>query len=566
MDPKIAEVIANLTEVLSGADDEELALLEERLVETLEEIAEIRDVDSARSLAQAIDQVRAESKQRAELARQREEEIKSIMSRVHLQNEDETENPDGDDSPDATKDSSAEAGTSDAPEDDEKKTEAGHRSLPKISDIARRKTQAAAASPRQRPASAPDRRSGTTTVTAAADVPGLTAGTEITDRSTLRKAIIDRWQAMSGSRTSGRVPVARIEMNYPDERILKAGDDERNEEKLHRLLSPQALTASGGICAPPAGFYDTMTLAVGGRPLRDSLPVFGAERGGIRFIRSSSISDIVQTGAAGSAIGVTTEAEDVGAATKPCQTITCNAVQEVVVQAISRCLQFGNFNARTHPEYVAHLTDLTIAAHARVAEQELWQAICDGSTAVTQPDQLSAWRDLYETVARATAQSRSRHRAALDQVYRLVVPAWVVPYLSADLVRQLPGDQTVFGVGRARFEDALANIGVRVTWTYEGGIGVTQIYGAETGSLLNNWFPTVRALLFAEGTWLFLDGGTLDLGVVRDSTLNQTNDFQLFAETFEGAARIGPESFCLTMDLCNTGITAGQDDALACAS
>jgi hypothetical protein len=37
---------------------------------------------------------------------------------------------------------------------------------------------------------------------------------------------------------------------------------------------------------------------------------------------------------------------------------------------------------------------------------------------------------------------------------------------------------------------------------------------------------------FPEGTFLYIDGGTLDLGLVRDSTLNSTNDFQVFGEIF----------------------------------
>ena len=34
--------------------------------------------------------------------------------------------------------------------------------------------------------------------------------------------------------------------------------------------------------------------------------------------------------------------------------------------------------------------------------------------------------------------------------------------------------------------------------------------------------------------------GVLELGIVRDSTLNSTNDFQVFGERFRNVARIGP--------------------------
>jgi hypothetical protein len=35
-----------------------------------------------------------------------------------------------------------------------------------------------------------------------------------------------------------------------------------------------------------------------------------------------------------------------------------------------------------------------------------------------------------------------------------------------------------------------------------------------------------------EGAFLSLDGGEFDLGIVRDSTLNATNDAEFFAESF----------------------------------
>lgn len=50
-------------------------------------------------------------------------------------------------------------------------------------------------------------------------------------------------------------------------------------------------------------------------------------------------------------------------------------------------------------------------------------------------------------------------------------------------------------------------------------------------------------LLYPEGTYQFLDGGRLDLGVVRDSTLDATNDYETFVETFESVAMRGLEAY-----------------------
>lgn len=49
--------------------------------------------------------------------------------------------------------------------------------------------------------------------------------------------------------------------------------------------------------------------------------------------------------------------------------------------------------------------------------------------------------------------------------------------------------------------------------------------------------PAGPAYLFPEGSFLYLDGGTLDLGLIRDTAYNSTNNFKVYGETFEALAR-----------------------------
>ena len=65
----------------------------------------------------------------------------------------------------------------------------------------------------------------------------------------------------------------------------------------------------------------------------------------------------------------------------------------------------------------------------------------------------------------------------------------------------------------------------------------SQQFSGFTANTIAPAFPSVLTWhLFLEGSLQFLDGGELVLGVVRDSTLNQTNDYETFSETFEGLA------------------------------
>lgn len=79
---------------------------------------------------------------------------------------------------------------------------------------------------------------------------------------------------------------------------------------------------------------------------------------------------------------------------------------------------------------------------------------------------------------------------------------------------------------------------------------------------MNEFTDTFIWYLFAEGTFLFLDGGTLDLGIIRDSTLVGTNDYKMFVETFEGVAKVGVESLKVTSTISVNGAAAALRDTL----
>jgi hypothetical protein len=53
----------------------------------------------------------------------------------------------------------------------------------------------------------------------------------------------------------------------------------------------------------------------------------------------------------------------------------------------------------------------------------------------------------------------------------------------------------------------------------------------------------VSFLLYAAGSYVRGDGGTIDLGVVRDSILNATNDFTAaWTEQLYLVAQVGPDA------------------------
>jgi hypothetical protein len=86
----------------------------------------------------------------------------------------------------------------------------------------------------------------------------------------------------------------------------------------------------------------------------------------------------------------------------------------------------------------------------------------------------------------------------------------------------------------------------------------SQVYAnAAAGAAIPNYPAQIDALLFVTGTKLFLDGGNLDLGLVRDSSLNSRNRYRQFSETFEGVADRGIENLRLVLSVVPNGSTVG---------
>lgn len=394
-------------------------------------------------------------------------------------------------------------------------------------------------------------------VVAGADVPHVSAGMQFADRGQFIQALTDKVQAIRGAEGRGEhVLVASVRTEAPDDRTLIAGDVEGNAEKIAEVVGRDAahvksLVASGGYCAPLEPRYDVFGIGVTDRPVRGALPGFRAQRGGIRFITPPKLSGV--TGS----VGVWTAATDAspGGATKNKLIVACGAEQTATISAITLEMQFGNFMARAYPEMVARNTDLGMIAQARLAEQTLLTAMGTLSTAVTTSfNTFGIARDWLVLVAQGAVRYRARHRMAADSPLRVVAPAWVRDAIRDDIaLSKSPTSDDVLGESDGTIDGYLSARNVNVAWHIDD----TTVTGAQAAGALLLYPQPFVWYMFAEGTFLFLDGGTLDIGVVRDSTLVGTNDYIQFTENFEALAMVGVESLAVTSTL-GTGVLQGH--------
>jgi len=392
-------------------------------------------------------------------------------------------------------------------------------------------------------------------ITAGADIPGYTAGSTIEDMSELSQAMEKRLHSLrrvNGGDGEQHI-VASFSTTYAEDRFLGT-DAESNSAKIE-ALSAQALVASGGHGAPVETKYDIFGLgSTTNRPVRDSLPKFQADRGGIRFVTAPSFA----SGDYADAVGVWTAAVDAapGAATKESLTVVAAAENTAVTDAVTLQLQFGNLMTRAYPELIARHNELALVAHARAGEVDLLTKIAAASTAVTSGTILGFGRDFLVSVRKAAVAYRSRHRIAQTTTLKALIPDWVYDAMASDLAVSMPGDSTL-AVGRAEIEGYLSGSNV----TLVGSPDMTY-FGAQGAAALLEFPDSFDWFLFAEGTFLFLDGGSLDLGIIRDSSLVGTNDYKMFVETFEGVAKVGIESLKITQTVNINGSAAALRDTL----
>ena len=408
-------------------------------------------------------------------------------------------------------------------------------------------------------------------ITAGADIPGYTAGSTIDSVSDVAVAMEKRIHSLrrvNGGDGEQHI-VASFTTSYPEERTLTT-DAESNQLKINAVAGPEALVASGGHAAPFEVKYDIFGLgSTTDRPVRDALPKFQADRGGIRFVTPPTLvtysSGTVYT--YDSAVGVWTAANDSAEtpspATKASLTVSAAAENTVSTDAVTLQLQFGNLMTRAYPELIARHNELALVQHAREAELNLISKIGTASTAVnahvatTEAASLIGFaRDFLVQVRKAAVAYRSRHRIDAGTRLKAIVPAWIYDAMAADLALNMPGDGTL-GAGRGEIEGYLAGSNVDMVASLD-----LNSFGAQQGSAakLAEFPDSITWYLFAEGTFLFLDGGTLDLGIIRDSSLVGTNDYKMFIETFENVAKVGVESLAITTALSINGVAAALRD------
>lgn len=535
---------------LAALNDEELATLESKLQSALNAIVAsgVDLTDEARDAAVVLQDVEAIIATRAvmtELAsgmedRIREEVLAAITAQLSEQGSDEPASEieveggpvdPGEQAADAEED--AEKIKDDAEGDDDADDEGD----PSPSELGANDTNRVPA----RPADTTNAQ-----VTLATDLRGHTVGEPIADLDSLAGLLSDAAKRLPDP--SGNVAVASITLADAGPAFTDNAD--HNGEIIAEVTrthdTAESLVAAGGWCRPSDYRYDFFSIEASGGMV--DLPEVSVSAG-LRYPVSPSINDLLAT----DALWLWTEADDITAASNstPRKTelrIPCVTFEETRLDAHGVTLRHGNLSDRAWPSLTKRITGLTLAAHNHTVNSRFLAAMASDSTPfdLTQEITVSSVTAafLHAVTLRAEVY-RDLYKMDSNALLEVVAPDWIPGSVQTDVSKREGLLEINFE--KTRITSALAARNIRVQWVDDW----------QNLSASAEEFPSsADFLLYAPGTWVRGNGGSLDLGVVRDSTLNAMNDHTaLWTEQFLSLMKFGYRSERVTFPVKTTGAT-----------
>lgn len=345
-------------------------------------------------------------------------------------------------------------------------------------------------------------------------------------------------------------------------------DPVENLKAFNQLTARDGLVASGAQCTPQTQLYDFFRLAEPIQDVENALPTVQAPRGGIRYIQANcEIQGAGAVGLWGSEAGGPPPALDPETDEKPCATVTCPTVAEVLVEAVTQCTIFDNLQYRTFPELIENFLE-DVAVQFTLKKQRYYlDAIDTASTQTVGIGSYGAARSMIYDLTVAAVAYRKRHHMPRGARLSVMIPDWAVDVVKADLFNDGDSGLDFLNVPDSAIVQAFASRNLDVTFYYDDPTSVAgdnplTTAQAGSGAELNDYPCTATSYLFAPGTFVKLDGGSLDVGLVRDHALNKTNDFAMFMEEWIGLAQLGCESIRIDSTVVPSGARAPYAAAL----
>lgn len=398
-------------------------------------------------------------------------------------------------------------------------------------------------------------------IVASADVPGFTQGGRLENINQLSEAMHKRARMLPTSNTGNPnvYPVASLQREFTFTLNENSTPTQMNEV-LTAAADEEILTAAGGWCAPSEISYDFFNIVCEDGMI--DLPTVGLNRGGVQYPTSPSFGDLAGTP---DIVWTWTEQDDIDAVDsasvfKPCVRVECPEFVDRRADCDGFCVTAGNLIDYAYPELISNWLRLVMAIRAKATNARIIDLMLNGggsgddigpSLQVDHTGLLGATTAaLLNSIELSITDYREKYSMCADAILEVVLPRWARAVIRADLANRDGID--VFAVSDGMIADWFNLRSARVQFVGDWQVRDTDEPGQATP--ITDWPTTIDYMVFAPGTFVRGNGMSLDLGVVRDSVLNATNDHTAaWAEDCYALLKPGHESRVVTTAICGSG-------------
>lgn len=395
-------------------------------------------------------------------------------------------------------------------------------------------------------------------IVAAAGVPGVRGGQEVTLLDMVKPAV-SRWSSYQGV-NHAQDELFALKAPTRDPKLVANG---RNDQDVMAYAASVArlkhaapaknasIIAAGGWCAPAEQRFDICTIAELDGIL--DVPTIAVPRGSISYFRQLDYSVVNTAVAAGEFTFTNAQLVNPTPVVKPCFEIPCATPVTATLDVVGLCLRAGLLQNKAFPELIAAWMELALIsfAHYRNARNIATMVAGSGSALVSPAQGTHAFgviNPLLDWISLQAINYRFDNGMAMDAELEVVLPFWVQAVVDADHIkRQFNSENPV------DFNALLARLNVRAQYVKDFQDAPFAGAGAVT-----TWPATVNVLMFAPGAWIRGTEDVITVSTLVDSTLLQTNRMQLLF--FEAADQMMPwcgPSILLTVNICASGATSG---------
>ena len=399
---------------------------------------------------------------------------------------------------------------------------------------------------------------------ASADVPDFQPGQKLKGISGLTAAAASKLATFPTSPVEGlflRGNIAKIETTFPTDLnaigkglgALDVVEHAADQKRLSSSKGSGSLVAAGGWCSPSETMYELAGELEDGDAGLINVPDIQVDRGGIRFTEGPDFRSLY------SAIGFTqTEAQAIAGTEKPFYRVPCTNFVDVRADVIGLGIISGILNNDAYPELTERVVRGALAAHNHRYNQATIARMEAQSSPVTANVGPSAATSLLNTIELQIVDYRYGYRANESLLLEVVLPIWAKAMIRSDLA--LRSGVELVQVTNEQINAYFAARGARVQWVYDwqdSFANGTPNAGFGSTVFATAWPTTVKALIYAAGTFVRGRGNVITLDGIYDSTNIKTNDFvRLFTEEKILVVRRQYQSRVLTVGVAQNGATS----------